>query len=258
MLFALSFPSSQAHERPEFYALLFFGTLLVYWIDHLQDSEEPLLVQPGSRHSVFKTHKRLFIALCAVLFILNASLAFLFLNIKEWVYGFCLILALGGYLLLHRNLKRIFILEKELLIASLYCLSILFAPIAQFEGSFISYSFMSLLVAGSLLFLAALQNLFSIARIESQLDRENNIRNITHSFGSARLYHLQIALLAFQFLLSLAFLIMCGEPTKYKIAGVFMGISLVEFCLPYLFEEPQTNSYRFIGEGVFLLGFLAQ
>jgi hypothetical protein len=255
---ALLFAGAQVISIPipwYFYLLLFQGTLVVYWFDHVLDSRKPLLVQTGSRHAVFKEKRILFYFLISILVLSNAFLALYFLSLIELIYGLILFFALLIYLFLHRKFIRVFILEKELLIAILYTCSVVFPLFALLEPRLFSYDSFSILLIGSLVFFAVLQNLFSIAKMESESDEEMEIRNITQSFGSTKLRQLQGAMLALQFLLGLVLWVIFPTVITLKFVGISMLISIGQFFLPSAFQEANNDAYRIVGELLYLLGF---
>ncbi len=239
-----------------YYYLLFTGTLLIYWFDHLQDSQNPLLVQPGQRHAWFKTKQRAIKIAWTILFLAEAYLSIKCLNLHELLYGALLIMALFGYLFLHKKMKRIFILEKEILIAILYVASVLFAVYMQLILAYHSYTFLAFFLLACTLFFTCLQNLFSIAIIESNADENAQIKNITHSFGSARLKRLQVAMLLLQVFLSLLIYFILPSPISRNACIILFSISAINFLLPFLFPEPKNEVYRLIGDGIFILAFL--
>lgn len=239
-----------------YYYLLFMGTLLIYWFDHLQDSQNPLLVQPGQRHAWFKTKQQAIKACWTILFIAEAYLSIQCLNLHELLYGSILLLALFGYLFLHKKMKRIFILEKEILIAILYVAAVLFAIYMQLILTYNSYTFFAFFLLASILFFTCLQNLFSIAIIESNADENAQIKNITHSFGASRLQRLQAAMLLLQVFLSLLIYVIFPNPISQKACTMLFSISALNFLLPFLFPEPKNEVYRLIGDGIFILAFL--
>lgn len=238
-------------------SMLFLGTLMVYWTDHIQDSEEPLLVQPGMRHMIFKTYRSLFLLLIALFFVTEAFLAFHFLNGPAMGMGAILCFLLFVYLSKHRGFKRKLLLEKEVLISSLYTISIIFIPImfalhhAHWLGMLLVLGFLALS-----LFFTVLQNLFSIALIEKENDARSNIRSIAAVFGSNRLRLLQAAMLLSQVILSAMVYLLSLQNKILQVSVCLLLISLINFALPYLFKNPQNNWYRILGDGVFLLGFL--
>jgi hypothetical protein len=255
---AMLFAGAQVISIPipwYFYLLLFQGTLVVYWFDHVLDSRKPLLVQTGSRHAVFKEKRILFYFLISILVLSNAFLALYFLSLIELIYGLILFFALLIYLFLHRKFIRVFILEKELLIAILYTCSVVFPLFALLEPRLFSYYSFSILLIGSLVFFAVLQNLFSIAKMESESDEEMEIRNITQSFGSTKLRQLQGAMLALQFLLGLVLWVIFPTVITLKFVGISMLISIGQFFLPSAFQEANNDAYRIVGELLYLLGF---
>ncbi|MCF8254524.1 MAG: hypothetical protein K9J84_08095 [Bacteroidia bacterium] len=255
---AMLFAGAQVISTPipwYFYLLLFQGTLVVYWFDHILDSRKPLLVQTGSRHSVFKEKRVLFYILISLLVLSNAFVALYFLSLLELVYGLILFFALLIYLFLHRKFIRIFILEKELLIAILYTSSLVFPLFAIVEPSLFSYNTLSIFLIGSMVFFAVLQNLFSIAKMESESDEEMEIRNITQSFGSYKLRQLQVAMLALQFFLGLVLWVIFPNTVTLKFVGISLLISFGQFFLPNAFQEANNDSYRIVGELLYLLGF---
>lgn len=250
-----------------YYLLLFLGTLAIYWIDHIQDSKNALLVEPGARHAIFKERRIWFMLGVILLFILNGYLALTYLPFKEILYGLILFVALLGYLRFHRQLKRILLYEKEILISLLYTLSIAFAPwfLLRFEDVFGVMIFGFLFLS---IFCTALQNLFSVARIEQGRDGAIGIRNITHLYGEAKIHRIQVYLLLLQ-LVSLAFIYLLKAiawPVTADIIGGDYGrpyfsfevnlflVGLIQFLLPYIYKNPKDEWYRIVGDGAFGLG----
>lgn len=238
-----------------YYLLLVNGTFIVYWIDHIQDSSKALLSQVGARHAVFKEQRTLFIILIAFLFSINAFIAFTYLPLKAIVFGGILVLALLGYLKFHRVLKRVFILEKELLISLLYTCSVGFAPVLFFRSHY-ALDWVVFILCMLSIFLTALQNLFSIARIEKEQDQQAQIRNICHQFGSDRLKGLQEMMLLLQLVTAIMLLLLFPQLYLFRFLGLLLLVSVVQFALPLLFAEPKNIAYRCLGDGAYALLFL--
>lgn len=238
-----------------YYVLLVNGTFIVYWIDHIQDSSKALLSQAGARHAVFKEQRVLFVLLIALLFCINGFIALAYLPTNALFYGALLFLAMLGYLRFHRVLKRVFILEKEILISSLYTLSVSFAPWLYFSSDFVLDWLVFVLCLLSI-FLTTLQNLFSIARIEKEQDQRAQIRNICQQFGSARLKNLQELMLLLQVVTATMLLLLFPELYLFRFLGLLLLVSGVQYALPLLFREPQNILYRCLGDGAYALLFL--
>ena len=238
-----------------YYVLLINGTFIIYWIDHIQDSQKALLVQAGARHAIFKKYRWVFMLGIALLAVCNALLVYLFLPIPAVLLGMLLLAILLAYLRFHRQLKRVFVLEKEVLIAILYTLSTGFAALVLFASPYAT----DWLVLACLLFsifCSCLQNLFSSARIEAYADAQAGIRNISHLFGSVRLKLLQELFLCLQALLVFTFFILFQQPALLRFSSLLLLIAAGNYALPYFYSDTQDPSYRWIGDGVFLLLFL--
>lgn len=238
-----------------YYVLLVNGTFMVYWIDHIQDAQKALLVQAGARHAIFKKYRWVFMVGIALLVVCNALLVYIFLPLPALISGMLLLLILLAYLQFHRQLKRVFFLEKEVLIAILYTFSTGFSPLVLFTSPFAT----DWLVFAFLLFsvfCSCLQNLFSGARIEAYADAQAGIRNISHLFGKVRLKVLQELFLGLQALLFLTFLLLFQQPSLLTCSGLLLVIAVVNYALPYWYSDTQNPSYRWLGDGAFLLLFL--
>jgi len=255
---AVLFGLSQALLLPipwYFYVLLFNGTFIVYWIDHIQDSAKSLLVQPGARHAIFKEQRSLFVFLILIIFAVNAALSYLYLEITIILWAMALVLSLLAYLRFHRSLKRIFILEKEILIGLLYTLSTGFTPLVYFKSAYLlDWVVLSLLLLG--VFLCTLQNLFSIARIEQELDSLSHTKNICHRFGSSRLKNLQDLMLLLQLACLALLYLLFSYPHLMQFCLILLLVSVIQYALPFWFKQSQTMAYRWIGDGAYLLLFL--
>lgn len=254
MLFGLS----QALMLPiplYFYLLLINGTFIVYWIDHIQDSAQALLVQPGARHAIFKEKRSVFVGLILLLTLVNAGVAWLFLSVKIILAGTFLLLALLAYLRFHRKLKRVFILEKELLIALLYTLSTALPTWIYFQSNFVLDWLVFVLLLLSV-FLTTLQNLFSFARIEKEQDSQFKIRNISHIFGSDRLQSLQEMMLLLQGVTLLFLLLLFPQIALLRFVILLLLVSFIQYILPYFFYNAHSPYYRWLGDGAFVLLFL--
>jgi hypothetical protein len=233
--------------------LLAFGTLIIYWVDHVLDSQNALLVQTNKRHWVFKKYKPFFCAAIIALICINAYFAIMFLSKLELLAGLVLLAFLAIYLFYHKKLMRIFILEKELLISSLYVVSVLFAPTAIINAPLASYSFVSMLFVGLNLMLLTLQSLFSIAIMERKMDKEYGIKNITQIYGSSKLRDVQGAMMLLQLTTSSILWILHPTNFAFNFCVVLLLISYFQYSLPRLFKDPQNDTYRILADGVFLL-----
>jgi hypothetical protein len=166
------------------------------------------------------------------------------------------------------------ILEKELWVGFLYMLSILFVPLALCMP-FTVWDYLAILLLGLLIFLVCMQNLFSIARMEREVDEAVGIRNGVAVFGEHRMQRLQKLMMLLQLVASLILLFSTlvanmVEPTNssltehagqsmrlmVRLLGAFMVVGLLNYLLPWLFGSDRKNSwYRIAGDGVFLLFF---
>jgi hypothetical protein len=235
----------------------------VYYTDHIQDSEIALLVQPGKRHKLFKQYKTLFILLVVLMVLTCAIVAFKYLPVLQLMGGLVLCSAMFVYLWFHRQFKRKVILEKEILIALLYTLSVFYFP---FSTAVMKVSSLSLLFRPDqvvffllvilIVFLTALQNLFSVAVIEKDLDEEGKIRSIAALFGSDRLRHLQLLLLLLQGVSSLLLLFLTNALHLTSFLNVMACIASINYVLPLVFVEPKNSYYRILGDACFLLAFM--
>lgn len=239
--------------NPEWYyqLLLFMGTLLVYWIDHLQDSNNALLVLPGMRHAVFARYKVVFYILCILLFTCLVCISIIYLPLPALITGIALAAGMGAYALFHRNVKSNIILQKELLVSLLYALSVLYAPVV--EGANLLLAAMFILIV----FLAALQNLFSIARIEYESDTQTGTMSILRHYGKSRLRTLQAAMLLLQLVSTFILLFILPHAKKYEALSALFLIAAVNYALPFIWDKPDNRIwYRIMGDGIFLAGFL--
>ncbi len=245
------------------YILLFLSTLCVYYIDHIQDSKIALLVQPGKRHNIFKQYKTFFVFLVGLMVLICVFISLKYLPILQIIGGLILCSGIFIYLLFHRKFKRKIILEKEILIAMLYTLSVFYFPFstAIMKVSSLSLLFrpdqvMFFLLVILIVFLTALQNLLSFAVIEKDHDEEGNIRSIATLFGSDRLRHLQLLLLLLQGVSSLMFLLLTHAAHLTSFLFVIALIASINYLLPFIFAKPKNSYYRILGDGCFILAFL--
>jgi hypothetical protein len=254
--------------------LLFLGTLIVYWTDHLQDSKNVQMVVRGERHAMFFRNRRWFEVGLGIMISAAGYIALTYLSLIQLVFGILLLGLHVGYLLFHRKLRRGLILEKELWVGFLYMLSILFVPLALCMP-FTVWDYLAILLLGLLIFLVCMQNLFSIARMEREVDEAVGIRNGVAVFGEHRMQRLQKLMMLLQLVASLILLFSTlvanmVEPTNssltehagqsmrlmVRLLGAFMLVGLLNYLLPWLFGSDRKNSwYRIAGDGVFLLFF---
>jgi hypothetical protein len=186
--------------------LLFIGTLVVYWTDHIQDSKNVQMVVSGERHALFFRHRSWFELGLGVLILLASWVSLTFLSWIQLGFGILLLGLHIGYLMFHRKFSRKLILEKELWVGLLYTLSILFVPLAVCMPLGI-WQWFELLLLGLLVFLVCIQNLFSIARMEREADEAMGIRNGVIVFGELRMKGLQKLMLLLQLVGSLLLLL---------------------------------------------------
>jgi hypothetical protein len=190
-----------------------------------------------------------------LLTLVNALIAWLFLSVKIILAGTLLLLALLAYLRFHRKLKRVFILEKELLIALLYTISAGLPTWIYFQSNFVLDWLVFVLLLLSV-FLTALQNLFSVARIEKEQDSQFKIRNISQIFGSARLQSLQEMMLLLQGVTLIFLLLLFPQIALLRFAVSLLLLAFIQYILPYFFTSANNPYYRWLGDGSFVLLFL--
>jgi hypothetical protein len=186
--------------------LLFIGTLVVYWTDHIQDSKNVQMVVSGERHALFFRHRRWFELGLGVLILLASWVSLSFLTWIQLGFGILLLGLHIGYLMFHRRFSRRLILEKELWVGLLYTMSILFVPLAVCMPLGM-WQWFELILLGLLVFLVCMQNLFSIARMEREADEAMGIRNGVVVFGELRMKDLQKLMLLLQVVSSLLLLL---------------------------------------------------
>jgi hypothetical protein len=232
------------------------------------------MVVRDERHALFFRNRRWFEVGLGMMILAAAYIALTYLSWIQLGFGILLLALHAGYLLFHRKFSRKVILEKELWVGFLYTLSILFVPLAVCMPLSI-WQALELLLLGLLVFLVCMQNLFSIARMEREVDEAMGARNGVLVFGELRMKGLQKLMLLLQVVASLILLFSTlvantletsnsalieneGESMHLmmRLLAAFMLVGLVNYLLPWLFGSNRKNSwYRIVGDGVFLLFF---
>lgn len=252
---AMLHATSRALNQPVnfvWYALLFLGTLVVYWSDHLLDVKRQAFTGTGVRHAFFQKHNTIFKAAIIALILTAAVIALTQLSIITLTAGTLLFLLMQGYLYFHRKWKT----GKEIQIALLYAASIITPVILSNPDIINAYnplSFSPLLrslsgVEG--LFLLTLHNLLSLATLDSQTDLTSGIPNITHRFGVKKVRAVQLALLLLQ---SISLFLIPNVPPFFI---ALFALSILQYSLPFFASFTGVETVRWMGELVFLTGFL--
>lgn len=240
MLHATSHALSQPVDIV-WYALLFLGTLVVYWSDHLMDVKRQAFTGTGVRHAFFQKHNAIFKVAIIALILIAAVIAFAQLSIFTLTAGTLLFLLMQAYLYFHRKWKS----GKEIQIALLYAASII-TPIILSNPQIINATLSSF----SYLFLITLHNLLSLATLDSQSDLTSGTTNITHRFGVNTIRRFQLTLLLLQ-AISLFLL-----PSMPFFITFLLLLAAFQYALPYLAKYFGVETVRWMGEVVFLTGFL--
>lgn len=234
------------------YFLLFACTLLVYWLDHLQDSNSGQLVQHSKRHLFFLKWRKVFVIGSLLLLLSITIVAFLFLNLNQIIIGSSAALFSGVYLKFHRNWPRIFWLEKEFWIAALYALAIALTPIITLEK-------LSLLVWPELLLISgligssAILNILSVARIEAHIDQQLGIKNLATQYSSNLINNLQYLIFTAQLMAAIGLYLIAPFLQVIYIAIPLILNSIFQLNLPAIANRFKQEEYRFFGEWAFII-----
>jgi hypothetical protein len=234
------------------FLLLFNCTLLVYWFDHLQDSNSSPLVQHSKRHQLFFKWRIVFIGVSGLLLLTNMAIVFLFLNLNQIIIGSSAALLAGIYLLFHRKWPRILWLEKELWIATLYTMAIVLIPILALEKlSFLVWP--ELFTISGLIGCAAIINILSIARLEAHIDQQLGIKNLATQYGSNLIKNLQNLIFTAQLMLAICLYLIAPFLQVIYIAIPLILNSILQLSLPTLANWFKQEEYRYLGEWAFII-----
>ena len=238
-----------------YFALLFNSTLLVYWSDHLLDNKNIVLVQNSIRHTNIWKNKNILIGIGIGLFISNSWIAISYLKLTTLILGSVIVICMILYLFTHQKIRRVLILEKEILIAALYSISVCFVPFEILSRTTGSENLMlKCLLFCILIGCCALQNLLVVAVIEEESDKIAKAKNITHHFGKKQTVHLFLYLLLFQISLSMLTAIKFNDSPSIAMLILLLSISILQQVALYTRKRNQiSNSYRYIGELAFWL-----
>jgi hypothetical protein len=233
------------------YALLFNCTLLVYWLDHLQDSNSAILVQQSKRHLLFSAWRKAFMVASGVILLSSTAIVFLYLNLNQIIIGSSTALLAGIYLQFHRKWPRILWLEKEFWIATLYTLAIALVPIITLEKLSLMI-WPEILSISGLIGCAALINILSVARIEAHIDQQTGIRNLATQYSSNLINNLQYLIFTAQLMTAIGLYLLAPF-----IEVIYIGIplilnSILQLNLPAIANRFKQEEYRFLGEWAFI------
>lgn len=238
------------------FVLLFNGVLMVYWADHLADSRKPLLVQNSLRHAIFKRYRKPFLAGLTLLIAINASIALWQLSIWQLLAGMGICATLALYLLRHNRFPMALLFEKELWIAGLYAIAISLAPILSL-GSLSLQVWPELLIITTLIGIAALQNVFSIALIEAQNDLAQGVRNMATRYPGYLIKDIQLMFMVLMAMLCIMLYLVAPLPNSIYIGVILSLLAALQILLPWYYKVTQDETYRYLGEWLFVLaGFL--
>ncbi|TGK44652.1 LA_0991 family prenyltransferase-like protein [Leptospira andrefontaineae] len=242
-----------AKMKTVWWFLLPLSVWVIYTLDHLLDGKKVGENSINPRHKFHYDHSKILTILCTIAAIISAVLAFLLL--RE-------IVLLGGVLLaalavLHLGIARWGKIRfgKEFSVALIYTLGVWFGPLLIV--GFRSWTSPILLF---LFFLGTVLNLVMNSLMEAELDaKEGQVYLLgVLSPKLAKEWVLRLSLLGF-----LAALVLAGGIRKWA-PGTSVSASLVIalICavpggiLRYADKFQDSQKYRILGEGVFILGLI--
>lgn len=251
----MSFAFSQLLPLPVpwfVYVLLANSTLLVYWADHLLDARNAKIIATSIRHQFFKRHATVFVILILMLVIANAFIALFYVNAVGLVLGAIACLGTFFYVGFHDKFPHILLFEKEVLIGLIYGFSIGLVPIITL-GAYAIFIWPEILLISLLIALTTLQNTFSIAKIECTVDLASSARNLATRYSGSMLTELQIMFFILQLMLSIVLFLISPVNGSLEVGIVLIANSILQFFLPVYAKTCQDESYRYLGEWLFIL-----
>jgi hypothetical protein len=233
------------------YVLLFLSCLVVYWTDHLIDSANDKVVAHSMRHLFFKQHFSLFFILIILLICLNTLLAFAYLHWLSIIQASLFVGLIGVYLFFHRKFPKVLFFEKEVWVGFIYGFAIGLVPTIVLG----MYSFLvwhQIMLMSLILSIVTIQNTFSIAMIESRQDEAVGIRNLCTRYSHQKLFELQLMFLILQAVLSIAFLLIVSLNKGLWLMIPLLLNSILQLLLPRYAALVEDESYRYLGEWLFI------
>jgi hypothetical protein len=251
----MSFAFSQLLPLPVpwfVYVLLANSTLMVYWADHLLDARNAKIAAVSMRHQFFKKHATIFIILMLMLGMANALIALFYVNQVGLFFGAIACFAAFFYVGFHNRFPRILLFEKEVLIGLIYGFSIGLVPIVSL-GVYSFFIWPEILLISFLIALSTLQNTFSIAKIECTKDLASAARNLATRYSGSMLTELQIMFFILQLMLSIVLFLISPVNGSLQVGIILTANSVLQFFLPAYAKVSQDESYRYLGEWLFIL-----
>ncbi len=234
------------------YVLLANSTLMVYWADHLLDARNDKIVGISIRHQYFKKNATVIIVLILFLGIANALIAILYVNKVGLLFGAIACLSAFFYVLYHDRFPHILLFEKEVLIGIIYGFSIGLVPILTL-GFYAFFFWTEILLISILITLSAMQNTFSIAKIECTKDLAASARNVASRYSGSMLNELQIMFFILQLMLSIVLVLVSPVNGSLAVGITLIANSILQSFLPVYANANQDESYRYLGEWLFIL-----
>ncbi len=234
------------------YVLLFISALLVYWTDHLLDAKNEKITANSIRHRFFRENETLFFILIILLFIINVFIAFAYLDFVRLVVGIIALALAALYIFKHKQFPRILLFEKEFLTALIYGFAIGLLPIISL-GTYAFFVWPEILLISTLITLSTIHNTFSIAKIECLADLSTSTRNLATRYSSSTLTELQVMFFILQICLSIVLILIAPLSGAYIVGGILLGNSILQFFLPNYAAWVEDESYRYLGEGLFIV-----
>jgi hypothetical protein len=251
----MSFAFSQLLPLPVpwfVYVLLANCTLIVYWADHLLDARNAKIIALSIRHQYFKKYATFFIILILLLGIANALIAMLYVNKVGLLFGAIACLISFIYVWYNDRFPHILLFEKEVLVGIIYGFSIGLVPILTL-GFYAFFIWPEILLISFLIALSTMQNTFSIAKIECTKDLAATARNIATRYAGSMLNELQIMFFILQLMLSILLVLVSPVNGSLVVGITLIANSILQFLLPVYANESQDESYRYLGEWLFIL-----
>ena len=251
----MSFAFSQLLPLPVpwfVYVLLANSTLMVYWADHLLDARNDKIVDISIRHQFFKKYATVFIVLILLLGIANVLIALLYVNKVGLLFGAIACLIVFIYVWHHDRFPHILLFEKEVLIGLIYGFSIGLVPILTL-GTYAFFIWPEILLISLLISLSTLQNTFSIAKIECTKDLAAAARNLATRYSGSMLNELQIMFFILQLMLSIVLFLVSPVNGSLVVGITLIANSILQFLLPVYASASQDESYRYLGEWLFIV-----
>ena len=200
----------------------------------------------------FKKYATVFIVLILLLGIVNVIIAMLYVNKVGLLFGAIACLISFIYVWYHERFPHILLFEKEILIGIIYGFSIGLVPVLTL-GFYAFFIWPEILLISILIALTTLQNTFSIAKIECTKDFAAAARNIATRYSVSMLNELQIMFFILQLMLSIVLVLISPVKGSLVVGTTLIANSILQFLLPVYANASQDESYRYLGEWLFIL-----